>query len=191
MSGLSDVDIHCALASGALEITMPEWLGGQPRVGPSSIDLHLGKRYRMQRRSLPGEGAHRPGPDLWGPEREISYSLVVRPGDYILASVAERIALDAQHDAQLSSRSTWRRAGLSICGDAGYVDPGFDGELVLELMVTGTKALLLYPGDRICQMSVRRLLSPAAHPYGKKGHHYQGQTGATACVAVAAPEGRT
>jgi dCTP deaminase len=68
-----------------------------------------------------------------------------------------------------------------IHSTAGYVDPGWDGELTLELSNVATLPIMLRPGMRIGQMSFERMTSPVERPYGSAelGSHYQGQVGAT------------
>jgi dCTP deaminase len=68
-----------------------------------------------------------------------------------------------------------------IHSTAGYVDPGWDGEITLELSNVATLPIVLHPGMRIGQMSFERMSSPSERPYGSAslGSHYQGQSGAT------------
>ena len=82
---------------------------------------------------------------------------------------------------KLEGKSTLGRLGLMIHSTAGYVDPGWDGEITLELSNVATLPIVLHPGMRIGQMSFERMSSPSERPYGSKGlgSHYQGQSGAT------------
>ncbi len=77
--------------------------------------------------------------------------------------------------------SSLGRLGLLIHSTAGFVDPGWDGHLTLELSNVNTIPITLYPGMRIGQLSFFRLTSPAERPYGSPelGSSYQGQTGPT------------
>lgn len=65
---------------------------------------------------------------------------------------------------------------------AGFVDPGFQGQLTLELANLSPDDILLYPGMPIGQLCFYTLDQPCMHPYGSPqvGSHYQGQAGATA-----------
>ena len=80
-----------------------------------------------------------------------------------------------------AGKSTLGRLGLMIHSTAGYVDPGWDGELTLELSNVATLPIVLHPGMRIGQLSFERMSSPVERPYGSEalGSHYQGQRGAT------------
>jgi dCTP deaminase len=71
---------------------------------------------------------------------------------------------------------------LLIHSTAGYVDPGWDGYLTLELSNVANLPITIYPGMKIGQISFFRLSSPAENPYGSKetGSKYQGQRGPTA-----------
>ena len=64
---------------------------------------------------------------------------------------------------------------------AGFIDPGFEGHITLELSNVSTLPVKLWPGMKIGQMCFFQLSSPAEHPYGSQGtgSHYQGQRGPT------------
>ena len=64
-------------------------------------------------------------------------------------------------------------------GAAGYVDPGWDGYLTLELSNVANLPITIYPSMKIGQISFFRLTSPADAPYGSAGNKYQGQRGPT------------
>lgn len=72
-------------------------------------------------------------------------------------------------------------SGVFVSNTAGYVDPGFEGHLTLELSNVANLPITLYPGMKIGQISFFRLTSPAENPYGSSavGSKYQGQRGPT------------
>ena len=72
------------------------------------------------------------------------------------------------------------RLGLLIHSTAGYVDPGWDGYLTLELSNVANLPITLYPAMKIGQISFFRLTTPADTPYGRGRNKYQGQRGPTA-----------
>ena len=84
--------------------------------------------------------------------------------------------------ARLEGKSSLGRLGLLIHSTAGYVDPGWDGYLTLELSNVANLPITIYPGMKIGQISFFRLTSAAERPYGSKdrGSKYQGQRGPTA-----------
>jgi dCTP deaminase len=65
---------------------------------------------------------------------------------------------------------------------AGFIDPGFEGNVTLELSNVATLPINLWPGMKIGQMAFFRLSSAAEHPYGSGpyGSRYRGQRGPTA-----------
>ena len=81
---------------------------------------------------------------------------------------------------KLEGKSTLGRLGLMIHSTAGYVDPGWDGEITLELSNVATLPIVLHPGMRIGQMSFERMSSPAERPYGSAGLGSRYQRGAAA-----------
>ena len=73
------------------------------------------------------------------------------------------------------------RGGIFVSNTAGYVDPGFEGHLTLELSNVANLPITIYPGMKIGQISFFSLSSEAENPYGSKkvGSKYQGQRGPT------------
>ena len=78
--------------------------------------------------------------------------------------------------------SSLGRLGLLIHSTAGYVDPGWKGNLTLELSNVANLPIALYFGMKIGQISYFRMTSPVDRPYGSKdlGSKYQGQSEPTA-----------
>ena len=81
--------------------------------------------------------------------------------------------------------SSLGRLGLLIHSTAGYVDPGWKGNLTLELSNVARLPIALYFGMRIGQISFFTMSSPVERPYGSKGlgSRYQGQSTPTASGA--------
>jgi len=130
---------------------------------PCSVDLRLGTSFQSP-----------------GKPRLITSSYKLHPGEFVLGCTQERVRLGRAFMGQVEGRSTWARRGLQVHA-AGLVDPGFDGELTLELVNLGSFPLALSAGERICQMTIERLDWPAVRPYGHAalGSKYQHQIGAT------------
>lgn len=106
------------------------------------------------------------------------------PGDFVLASTVETVAIPTHLVGQINGRSSWARKGLIVHTTAGFIDPGFNGQITLELKNVGDEHLVLHEGDRICQLVLILMTSPALRPYGSDGlgSHYQGQRGTTPSV---------
>jgi dCTP deaminase len=83
--------------------------------------------------------------------------------------------------ARLEGKSGLGRLGLLIHSTAGFVDPGFEGHLTLELSNVSNLPIAIYPGMKIGQLSFYELTTPAEFPYGSHqvGSKYQGQRGPT------------
>jgi dCTP deaminase len=83
--------------------------------------------------------------------------------------------------ARLEGKSSLGRLGLLIHSTAGFVDPGFEGHLTLELSNVANLPITIYPYMKIGQISFYELSSEAENPYGSSGvgSKYQGQRGPT------------
>ena len=81
--------------------------------------------------------------------------------------------------ARLEGKSSLGRLGLLIHSTAGYVDPGWDGALTLELSNVANLPITLYHRMKVSQISFLMLTEPAEHPYGSEaaGSKYQHQVG--------------
>ncbi|MGZ5352549.1 MAG: dCTP deaminase [Actinomycetota bacterium] len=177
---LSDVDIRKELAAGRIEIDPLD----DACVQPSSVDLHVDAQFRVFANSrYPYIDVRKPMPDLTdlvevGPDEPF----ILHPGEFVLGSTRERVRLPDDMVARLEGKSSLGRLGLLIHSTAGYVDPGWDGYLTLELSNVANLPITIYPGMKIGQISFFRLSSPAENPYGSKGtgSKYQGQRGPTA-----------
>jgi hypothetical protein len=78
--------------------------------------------------------------------------------------------------------SSLGRLGLLIHSTAGYVDPGWKGNLTLELSNVANLPIALYYGMRIGQISFFQMSSAVERPYGSPElrSRYQGQREPTA-----------
>ncbi|MBA2315597.1 MAG: dCTP deaminase [Chloroflexi bacterium] len=78
--------------------------------------------------------------------------------------------------------SSLGRLGLLIHSTAGYVDPGWKGNLTLELSNVANLPIALYHAMKIGQISFFGMSSPVDRPYGSPelGSKYQGQSEPTA-----------
>src|SRR4051794_5005072 len=102
---------------------------------------------------------------------------ILHPGEFVLGSTAERVALPDDLVARLEGKSSLGRLGLLIHSTAGYIDPGFDGTITLELSNVARLPISIYPGMPIGQISFLQMTTPVERPYQGK---YQGQRGPTA-----------
>lgn len=176
---LSDRDIHKALDSGRIILTPTQ----RELVQPASIDIRLDRVFRLfdnHRYSVIDPAVPQPGltRKIVTAEDE---PFVLHPGEFVLGSTYERVRLGNDIAARLEGKSSLGRLGLLTHSTAGFIDPGFDGHVTLELSNTATMPILLYPGMRVGQLAFFELSTPANNPYGSQplGSHYQGQRGPT------------
>ena len=177
---LSDRDLKAALASGRIVIEpfTPE------AVQPSSVDLHLGNRFRVFRNNRTAVIDPREEQPELTELVEITGDepFILHPGEFVLGSTYECVTLPDDVAARLEGKSSLGRLGLLTHSTAGFVDPGFTGHVTLELSNVATLPITLWPGMNIGQLCFFRLSSPAETPYGAGGNknRYQGQRGPTA-----------
>jgi dCTP deaminase len=179
MSVLSDRDIRAALEAGEVVIRPYD-----PKdLQPSSVDLHLDRRFRVFRNNrYPFIDVRQTQPDLTELLTiENDEPFILHPGEFVLGSTYEVITLPDDVAARLEGKSSLGRLGLLTHSTAGFIDPGFSGHVTLELSNVATLPIKLWPGMKIGQLCFFRLSSPAENPYGsaKYGSRYQGQRGPT------------
>jgi len=176
---LSDRTIRREIEAGRIVI---EPLGSDA-VQPASVDLRLGHQFRVFRNSqIPFIDVKKDYPDLTElVEIDDDHPFILHPGEFALAATYERVTLPDDIVGRLEGKSSLGRLGLLIHSTAGYVDPGWDGALTLELSNVANLPITLYHKMKVSQISFLRLSEPAEHPYGSKaaGSKYQGQEGPT------------
>ena len=143
---------------------------------PASIDLTLGTHFlkvdenSIDRITLDSELRYL---DLHtGADEEI----VIPPLSFLLAVTRERIRLPANMTAFVEGRSSIGRIGLFI-QNAGWVDPGFDGTITLELFNANRLPIRLRAGRRICQIVFAQLDRSTTRPYQGKYQHQSAAVG--------------
>ena len=167
---LSDHDIKVALKEKRIIIDPKPDLSVQ--LGSCSIDLRLGKKFRVFNHSKIA---------LIDPQNpcatedlmtEITVKnadpFILQPGDFILATTMETITIPDNLLARLEGRSSLGRLGIVVHSTASVFDPGWHGVAVLELGNLGRIPVALYPGMRICSFTFEELSSPADVPYTKR-----------------------
>jgi dCTP deaminase len=177
---LSDVSIRAALQEGRIVI---EPLG-ENAIQPSSVDLRVDRFFRVFRNySEPHIDPKRPQEQLTELiEIDDGAAFVLHPGEFVLGSTFERVALPDDLVARLEGKSSLGRLGLLIHSTAGFVDAGWNGFLTLELSNVANLPIAIYPGMKIGQISFLEMSTAAEHPYGSAENRskYQGQRGPTA-----------
>lgn len=165
---LSDKTILRMLKEGTLGIDplTPE------QVQPASVDVRLGNTFSIVEDTPDG---------ILTLDQRIAYktmqtdTYLLLPGQFVLATTMEYFRLPDDITAFVEGRSSLGRMGLFI-QNAGWVDPGFEGEITLELYNANRCAIRLQAGRRLGQMVFAQLDGHALRPYAGK---YQGQRSAT------------
>ncbi len=176
---LSDRSIRDALAAGRIVIDPL----GEGCVQPSSVDLHVDRFFRVFRNHTMGFIDVKENLEDLTELVEVADGdrFILHPGEFVLGSTHERVALPDDLVARLEGKSSLGRLGLLIHSTAGFVDAGWDGHLTLELSNVANLPITLYPGMKIGQISFLQMTTPADQPYGSGtlGSKYRGQRGPT------------
>lgn len=148
---LSDRTIREFLASGRLVIDPYD----PSLVQPSSVDVRVSSDFRVfHNNRQPYIDVRRPLEDLTD---VVSMSgdepFILHPGEFVLGSTLERVAIPDDLVARLEGKSSLGRLGLLIHSTAGYIDPGWDGQITLELSNVARLPITIYPGMPIGQIS--------------------------------------
>ncbi len=185
----SDIDIKMAMERGAMRdsgrgsrwIQIANMVDGS--LQPASVDLRLGREFMF----FPDgtqivDLADRKVEMLRcirGTAKTANYPL--EPGGFALASTMERITLGSGIVGRVEGKSSLGRLGLMVHVTAGFIDPGFSGQVTLEFFNASPNTIKLRPGLFICQMSFSECKRPAIRPYGHPdlGSRYQDQEGVT------------
>ncbi len=142
------------------------------QIQPASVDIRLGNTFSVVD-DTPS--------NIITLDSQINYKTIttdtylIMPGEFVLATTMEYFELPDNLTAFVEGRSSLGRMGLFI-QNAGWVDPGFKGEITLELYNANRCAIELKAGRRVGQLVFAEMDAPAINPYNGK---YQGQMGAT------------
>jgi len=177
---LSDRDIRAEIETGRVALDPFD----PAMVQPASIDVRLDKYFRVFDNHK--YAAIDPGEEQPELTRLVEASgdgpFVLHPGEFVLGSTYESVTLPDDVAARLEGKSSLGRLGLLTHSTAGFIDPGFEGNVTLELSNMATLPINLWPGMKIGQLCFFRMSSAADHPYGSAnyGSRYSGQRGPTA-----------
>jgi dCTP deaminase len=176
---LSDRHIREQLEHGGIVIDPL----GEGCIQPSSVDLHTDRLFRVFRNDttpfIDPKAAQEDLTELV--EVDDGNAFILHPGEFVLGSTLERVALGNDLVARLEGKSSLGRLGLLIHSTAGFVDAGWDGHLTLELSNVANLPIAIYPGMKIGQISFLQMSSEAENPYGgdATASKYKGQQGPT------------
>lgn len=172
---LSDRSIHEAVSDGRVGIEPFD----PTLVQPSSIDLRVGKYFRVFRNNRRPYIDVRENPEGLTELMEAGENdpFVLHPGEFVLGATFECVTVGNDLVARLEGKSSLGRLGLLIHSTAGFIDPGFSGHITLELSNVANLPITIYPEMKIGQISFLQMTTAADKPYGSDslGSKYQGQ----------------
>lgn len=178
---LSDRSIRDQIVAGRIAIEPFD----ETLIQPSSIDVRISNLFRVFRNHTAGVIDVKQ--DLTGLTELVEIdagggeAFMLHPGEFVLGSTLERIRVPNDLVGRIEGKSSLGRLGLLIHSTAGFIDPGYDGNVTLELANVASLPITLYPGMKIGQISFVQMTTPADAPYGSGalGSKYQGQKGPT------------
>lgn len=163
---LSDREIREYLKNGKLVIKPLE----ENQIKSACIDLTLGNEFGIfKHENLPCldlielDSNHLR--KIRVDERE---GFVLHPKKFVLGIVREYIKLPEDLAGYVEGRSSLGRLGVLVHITAGFIDPGWEGYLVLEMMNVNEIPVVIYPGMRVCKLVLFKLSSPSEVPYYKR-----------------------
>ena len=169
---VADVDLMDMLKDGLVQNESWVTLYNNNQIQPASLDIRLGNTFAIV------EDTHN---NIITMTDEIKYKTIttdkyiLMPGQFVLATTMEYFKLPNNITAFVEGRSSLGRMGLFI-QNAGWVDPGFEGEITLELFNANRCAIELQAGRRVGQLVFATMTDVPNNIYRGK---YQGQQGAT------------
>ena len=179
MAILSDKTLKKYLKEGKIGF---EPLTDEKQIQPSSIDMRLGDEFKVFK------VIRKPYIDPKDPDDISSYmestvvpegeAFIIHPNEFALATTLEYVKVPDDLVARVEGRSSMGRLGVTMHVTAGFIDPGFEGNITLEISNIGAMPVALYPGQRVCQIVFETMTSPSEMPYGHpdRNSKYMGQT---------------
>ena len=159
---LSDRTIERLIAEGRIAIDPYD----VSLLQPSSVDVRVDRYFRVF------HNARYPYIDVKLPQEELTEQVeidddrpfILHPGEFVLGSTLERVTLPDDLVARLEGKSSFGRLGLLIHSTAGFIDPGWDGHVTLELSNVANLPITIYHGMKIGQISFMQLTEPTSTP---------------------------
>jgi len=176
---LADTTIRRLLGEGRIGIEPYD----ESLIQPSSVDVRVDRYFRVFANNrypyIDVKQAQDGLTELVEVDGDTPF--ILHPGEFVLGSTLERVTLPDDLVARLEGKSSLGRLGLLIHSTAGFIDPGWDGHVTLELSNVANLPITIYPEMKIGQLSFVQLSEAAEKPYGSAGigSKYQGQRGPT------------
>lgn len=171
---LSDKDILDLIDQKKLLISP---LPKRQEVESASIRLHLSPKilkYKETVHDLRNESTFEKEEIVISEE---GYEL--KPGEFILGSTLEEVTIPNGYFGFIETKGNIARAGIQTHNTDGHIDPGFSGNITLEIKNNSNCPIIIYSGIAFIALYIFKMTSEAVHPYGGK---YQNQKGATVFI---------
>ena len=176
---LSDSEIRVRLRSGEIGLETRAEYDIFEQIGPASVDFRLGNFFKIYKRDRlqiihPNEPIKAESVETIEVSNEGEF--ILHPGQFVLGVTVEKIKVPYDLVARCEGRSSLGRLGIIIHSTAGFVDPGFEGTITLEITNINEVPIALKPGMRIGQFAFETLLGIVENTYDKrKGSKYMHQ----------------
>lgn len=164
---LADTQIKERVKTGEIAIEPYD----ESNIQPASYDLHLDNDFKVYKPHTsevidPRKPVKDMMEDVFIPEGGY---FVLHPGSFALALIREKTGVDAKHVGRLEGKSSLARLGLLIHTTAGFLDPGNNLKMTLELFNASPLPIRLYPGMKVAQMAFEEMSQKCEKPYGTAG----------------------
>jgi dCTP deaminase len=177
---MSDRDIRAEIEAGRIGLEPLD----MELLQPSSMDVRLDRFFRLfDNHKYAYIDPREEQSDLTHlVEVAADEAFILHPGEFVLGSTYEFVTLPDNIAARLEGKSSLGRLGLLTHSTAGFVDPGFNGHVTLELANVSNLPIKLWPGMKVGQLCFFQLSSACETPYGSAKYlsRYLGQRGPTA-----------
>lgn len=175
---LERTEIESLMKKDDLDALFIEPILDERQIGEVSVDLRLGYDFSvsvLSRKSMVGLLPTDDRSDISAyyqhTRRELGDSFILYPGQIALTTTLEYIGLPLNIYADILTRSSYARLGISL---NTMVQPGFRGTFPLELTNSGTNPVELVVGSRIVQIRLFRVEAPRAYVGGAPHRKYYG-----------------
>lgn len=158
---LSDKNINDCLNNGSILIDELD----PKQIGPASIDLRLSNRAITYHDDQIFDLSIKD--QIIGFDEIYYSSYTIEPGAFVLVSTREVIQLDNTLCAEIFGKSSLGRQGLQVHA-AGFIDPGFCGNITLQLTNRSNVPVVITEGMKICQIVFHKLLDNSNVDYSKR-----------------------
>jgi len=177
---LGNSEIHERINNGGLDISPYE----KDNVQPASIDLRLGSEFARVEPSMNNKAIDTRDESSIEESSIQAQKLVLQPGDVLLGTTIERVDLSKSLAGIVVGRSSLGRLNIVVHKTAGFIDPGFTGQITLELENEGEYPVVLYAGSRVCQIWFAEVTNCDTGYNDKDSAKYQNQSGAIVTEAT-------